>query len=369
MKKWQGLLLGLLVSAAALFLALHNINLTNALQALQNANYIWLVPSAGLAVLGLFVRAIRWRVLLSGRIPLVRSFNILNISYILNNILPARLGDLTRAFLATRTEPPVPVFTSLSTILTERLIDMVLVLLMLGGALLMVPNMPPGVMGVGAMMGLAAVAAFGVLVTLAHRPGWAHAMLGFVLRILPFLEQLNLAEALNRVLDGLTPLTRWRSFLAVMAWTLLAWSFSILTGYLMLFTMFAQPRLDVVVLFIAAASLAIAVPATFASVGPFEWAVIISLVAVYGVNWQALPTTFIMSPLAQRLDTITQLNTVQAKAFSFAVVLHSLNIAVYAAMGAVGLIQEGISLGQVTRGAQRLGADPALPEKSPHTNN
>lgn len=365
MRKWQGLLLGLVVSAATLYLALRSVNLADAMRALESADYIWVLPVAATSVLGLFTRAIRWRVLLSGRLPLPRSFSILNISYILNNILPARLGDLTRAFLATRVAPPVPVFTSLSTIVAERMIDMLLVLLLLAGVLLAVPNMPPGVMGAGAAMGAAAAAALVALIVFARRPAWAHALLAFVLRLAPPLARFNLRDVLDRALDGLEPLAHWRRFLVVMGWTVISWAFSVLSGYILLHTMFTPPRLDAAVLFVAAASLAIAVPATFASVGPFEWSVIISLVAVYGVSWPALPTTFVMTPLAQQIDLVVELNMIQAKAFSFALVLHALNIAVYAAMGAIGLVQEGVTLGQVTRGARRLGVEPPLDSASP----
>jgi hypothetical protein len=304
-------------------------------------------------------------VLLGERIPLRRSFSIVNISYILNGILPARLGEVARAFLATRVTPPIPVFTSLSTILAERIIDMLTVILMLGGALLAIPNQPAGVGSVGLVMGAASVAALGTLITFAHRPAWAHTMLALVLRAVPPLRKLNLDNILDRVLDGLRPLARWRTLLSVLFWTAISWSFSVLAGYLLMFTLYSQPRLDAAALFIAAASLVIAVPATFASVGPYEWSIIVSIVAVYGVNLHDLPGDFVISPLAQNPGAINALMTVQSTAFSFALIVHVLNVSVYAVLGAIGLIQEGISLSQVTRGAERIGAEPPLDLNAP----
>ncbi len=331
MKKWQGLALGLLISVIALYLALRSVNLSDAVDALAGGNYIWVLPAFAFSVVGLFLRAIRWRVLLDGRIPLPRSFSILNISYIVNNILPARLGEVARAFLATRVDPPIPVFTSLSTIVTERIIDMLMVVIMLAGVLLVLPNMPPEVAGVGLTMGVTALVAFTLLVVFARRNDWAHALLRLVLRILPPLERLHLGNMLDRALDGLKPLTNVRGLLAVAFWTVISWVFSVIAGYVLMYALYDNPRWDAAMLFIAAASFAIAVPATIASIGPFEYSVLISLVAVYGDT----PAT-------------------QATALSFALVLHTLNVTTYAIMGALGMVQEGVSLGQVTRGAREI---------------
>jgi uncharacterized protein (TIRG00374 family) len=360
MRRWQGLLIGFVISIAALYFAVRGVKITDALKALAGANYAWVAPTVFIVIAALFTRAIRWRVLLGGRIPLARSFSILNISYIANNILPARLGEVARAFLAARVTPPIPVFTSLSTILAERIIDMLMVVVMLGGVLLTLPNMPREVSGVGTAMGLAALAVFVALMVLARRRGWAHALLKLFLRALPPLRKLGLPGALDRVLDGLQPLTEWRGLFRIAVWTVISWALSVVAAYVLMYTLFDYPRWDAAILLVAAASLAIAVPATVASVGPFEYAVLISLVAVYGVNVQGLPTGSAVSPLAQDPAAIARLTAVQATSLSYALILHAMNVAIYAFMGAIGLIQEGVSLGQVARGARAVSAEQAV---------
>lgn len=347
MKRWQGLLIGLAISVAALYLALRSVNLADAVDALRGADYIWVVPTFALSVGGLFIRALRWRVLLDGRLPLPRSFSILNISYIVNNILPARLGEVARAFLATRVDPPVPVFTSLSTIIAERIIDTLMCVIMIGGVLLVLPDMPPEVTGVGLTLGLASLVAFAMLLVFARRRGWAHTFLNLGLRIAPPLRRLRLDQVLDRALDGLKSLATVRGLLGIGFWTVVGWVFSVTAGYVLMYALYENPRWDAAVLFIAAASFAIAVPATFASIGPFEYAVMISLVAVYGAGMG---------------DT----SAVQSTALSFALILHTLNVTTYAIMGAIGMVQEGVSLGQVTRGARAINAGQhAEPETQP----
>ena len=121
-KRWSSIVLGLVVSVVALALLLRR-DLTGVRDELLDARYWAVLPCMALSVVGLWLRGVRWRVLLNGRLALRHSFHILNVSYFINGVLPLRVGELARAVLAARTEPPVPVLTSLSTIVVERLLE------------------------------------------------------------------------------------------------------------------------------------------------------------------------------------------------------------------------------------------------------
>ncbi|MBC8098981.1 MAG: flippase-like domain-containing protein, partial [Armatimonadetes bacterium] len=96
-KYWRVIVLGLVVSAAAIWMIFRDINpalLWDALQAaFTPSGLLWFAAGALLAVGGLGVRAVRWRILLSGGLPLVRAFHILNIAYLVNGVLPLRAGE------------------------------------------------------------------------------------------------------------------------------------------------------------------------------------------------------------------------------------------------------------------------------------
>src|SRR5574341_1264328 len=128
MKRWQ-FFLGLAVSAVFVWIALRNIDLRKAWLALQSANYWWLIPAVAVYFIAVWARAWRWDYLLRPlkRIPLRTMFPIVVIGYMGNNIYPARIGELLRAYVLKRKEN-VPVSASLATIVIERVFDGVVML-------------------------------------------------------------------------------------------------------------------------------------------------------------------------------------------------------------------------------------------------
>src|SRR5260221_842433 len=117
MKRWQAILLGVLISAAALYYALRGVAWDQLGDVLAHGNYIFVVPTALLAALGLGLRGYRWRALLNYRIEIGHSINILNASYLFNPILPLRLGEVQHVYLATLRQPPTSPLNALRDVL------------------------------------------------------------------------------------------------------------------------------------------------------------------------------------------------------------------------------------------------------------
>ena len=90
----------------------------------MGARYIYVLPTVVFLLLGLVTRAFRWQVLLSGDLPIGRTFSIMNVAYLVNGVLPLRIGEVARIYLATRATPPVPPMKTASTIIVERLLDL-----------------------------------------------------------------------------------------------------------------------------------------------------------------------------------------------------------------------------------------------------
>ena len=128
MKHWQ-FFLGLVVSAIFVWLALRGIDLAKAWEAMRTANYGWLVPAVAVYFVGVWTRAWRWHYLLCPlkQIPLATMFPIVVIGYMGNNIYPARIGELLRAYILKRREG-VAVSAGLATIFIERVFDGVVML-------------------------------------------------------------------------------------------------------------------------------------------------------------------------------------------------------------------------------------------------
>src|SRR3990172_7285601 len=128
MKRWQ-FFLGVAVSALFIWLALRGIDLQKAWQAIQTANYWWLIPAVAVYFVAVWARAWRWDYLLRPlkRVPLRTIFPIVVIGYMGNNIYPARIGEVLRAYVLKRKEG-VPVSASLATVVVERVFDGVVML-------------------------------------------------------------------------------------------------------------------------------------------------------------------------------------------------------------------------------------------------
>ena len=106
---------------------------------------VWVLASVLCALLSLVVRALRWRLLLGG----VKGFRVGSlvsatfIGVMANNLLPARLGEVVRAWvLARREQAPVPAV--LASILVERLLDVIAALVLLGYCLTVTSELGDG---------------------------------------------------------------------------------------------------------------------------------------------------------------------------------------------------------------------------------
>ena len=128
LRRWQ-FWLGIAISALFLWLALRGLRLADVWQAIRGAQYLWLIPGLTAYWIGVWVRSWRWTYLLRPlkRISTRTAFPIVVIGYMGNNILPARTGELLRAYVLRRSEK-VPISGSLATIVLERAFDGVIML-------------------------------------------------------------------------------------------------------------------------------------------------------------------------------------------------------------------------------------------------
>lgn len=116
--------LGFVLSAFFLWLSLKGANWTEVRQAFSTIDYIYLIPFAILTILSNYAKSIRWRYLLMEikNIPLYQMFCIIMISNLILNILPARIGDVARAYLVAK-KYNISKTAVFSSIVVERIFD------------------------------------------------------------------------------------------------------------------------------------------------------------------------------------------------------------------------------------------------------
>lgn len=332
-KRWRIGLLGALVSLAALYFVASQVDVQAFQLALAQARFGFLIPTAFFLLLGLVTRAFRWRVLLSGGLPLRRAFSIMNVAYLVNGLLPLRIGELARIFLATRADIPVPPLKTTSTIIVERLLDLLAVICMMVLALAAGP-IPDELRTAALVSTPMVVIGFIALVLLARNRGLAQRLLGMLTNRVPQWSAdsgapaLRLSRWLDHFLDGLLPLSQTQTLLQALFWTVLSWGFSAVAGYILMFTFYPQASWPATLLYIAAAAFAIALPAVPGNLGPYELSVVLALSAM------GYPE--------------------RSTAAAFAVIVHGINLAIHASTGVIGFVQEGISLEQLSAGVQKM---------------
>ena len=100
-------LLGLLISAVALYLALRNVDWIAVRDALKGANYLYIIPNGLCILFSMWLRAIRWRYMTQAVKPdigLHSLFASTMIGFMVNNVLPLRLGEIARPFSLSQKE-------------------------------------------------------------------------------------------------------------------------------------------------------------------------------------------------------------------------------------------------------------------------
>jgi uncharacterized protein (TIRG00374 family) len=228
---WRGVL-GIVLSVAFLWWALHGIDWGQVAHHLRAADPWLLLVAVVLATLAIAVRAPRWRIILA---PIDRNISLgalwrsTAIGIAINNSVPARVGELARAYALTREAPAVPFSTAFASLAVDRVFDAVAVMLLTLLALLdpAFPKQAAGVsqrvahtLGLGTVFAVVAMVLLYLLVFLPERVIRLYEW--FARRLAPRLEARG-RDALLAFAAGLGVLRSPRRFAAVFAWTLATW--------------------------------------------------------------------------------------------------------------------------------------------------
>lgn len=123
-KKIVSLMLGIILSALALYLAFRNVPFTELIIYIASINYLWIVPSVVLSFIIFALRAYRWQIILASahKVGFWQAFHPLMIGFMLNCVLPGRVGEVARPVVLLRKEK-IPFSTGIATVAAERVFD------------------------------------------------------------------------------------------------------------------------------------------------------------------------------------------------------------------------------------------------------
>ena len=129
MKKYQQLILGLVIASVALYYSLKNVAFEEVISSFKEMDYIYILPSVVMVSLSYVFRAYRWQALLESSLKVNVSglYSPMMVGF-MGNFLPARAAEILRPYLLFQ-KYPIPFSTAFASIVMERLFDMVVLLL------------------------------------------------------------------------------------------------------------------------------------------------------------------------------------------------------------------------------------------------
>jgi uncharacterized protein (TIRG00374 family) len=287
---WRGAL-GIVISALLLWWALHGIHFDEVWSALRRSNIPLFLASSVVATAVVPVRARRWRPILDPiayHLPFGKLWRATAVGVMINNVVPARVGELMRAFALTRETSQVPMPAAIASIAVDRLFDGLAVMILTFAAMLL-PSFPRDARvgdvsavhwaGIGLALMLALMI---VLYAIVVFPNWLIGVYETIAgRVAPKLVAPG-RRALQAFADGLRVLRHGPRFLAVLGWALLLWLMNAFAFWLAFRAVGISAGFGTALFLQGVVAIGVAVPSAPGFFGVFEVAAIIGF-AVYGM--------------------------------------------------------------------------------------
>jgi glycosyltransferase 2 family protein len=277
---WKRILPGLVISVLALAVVFYFADLRQTLAALRRAElgYAALGLLSSFAWLG--VRGIAWRTILQGRARYRHVLLSLAEGYLLNNLLPFRLGEVGRAFLLGR-KANLTFWEVFPTIMIERILDLAFAAGLLLGSLSFVVGLREAE-GTALVVGGLMLVGLAGLYLLARFHATAESWFERLGARFPPLLRFG-GPRLASFFQGLQVLTDPRRFLAAVFWMALNWGLGVVQYYLFIRAFVPEATLLMGALTLAVTSLGIAAPSSPGALGVLELSIIAGL-AVFRVD-------------------------------------------------------------------------------------
>ena len=287
-KRW---LPGAIISIALIAFILNAVDIPTTIAALRDANHTLLLIAALASVAWLIVRGIVWRTLLQNIPSYKDTFISLGEGYLMNNVLPFRLGELGKALLLS--EKSKLSFTEiLPTIVVERIFDLVIAAAILITAVPYVAE-AEGTEQVGYIIGGIVLIAIAALYFIARHQEWTLELFNKLTARIPKLQEIG-GGLLESLLAGLSVFTDGWLFLRFILWMLLNWGIAIFQYTLIIIAFFPQATVIWGLFGLGAAAFGNAVPSLPGAIGTLEAAIGGSLELLSGDLSTALAVALIV---------------------------------------------------------------------------
>lgn len=286
------------------WLAFRNMEWQQIVNAVESANYFYVSLAVFIMVLSHIVRGMRWTMLIRplGFNPSIRNSSMaVFIGYLANLALP-RMGEISRCVVLNRTDK-VPMNSLIGTVITERLIDVVSLMLVLAlnfflefGRLSSFFNehvsskLTNGAADMGKLF-----TAYNIIIILVVLVGLIIGSIVLINKIKHLLLVKKVLALIKGFLEGIAAVTKMKKAWLFIFYTILLWSLYYLTIYVGFYAMGIQDKVGLV------AALTLLVMGSFGFVAPvqggigaYHWAVSAGLMLYGFTQADGLSFAFVM---------------------------------------------------------------------------
>jgi glycosyltransferase 2 family protein len=287
---WRGAI-GLALSALLLWWVFRDVEWALVGRDLRGANIPLVLLSVIVATMVFPLRAMRWRPILdpiAPNLPFGPLWRATTTGFMANSILPARAGELVRAFVLSR-ETPVPFSAAFASLVVDRVFDAVVVILMMVLAMFD-PRFPSDTLiggrpasnyaGSGVIVVLGVAIALYAIVFFPDRLIRIYEV--FARRVAPRFEERG-KVMLRSFADGLSILRHPRRFVVVFLWAAALWLTQAVAFWIMFKALGITAPFSAALFLNGVIMFAVALPSTPGYFGPFEAGAVAGL-GVYGVE-------------------------------------------------------------------------------------
>ncbi len=279
--------IGIAISVVCLFLVFRGIDFAKVFEAMKSVNYLFILFSVILQLTTIWLRAERWKYLLTPikRLTFKHLVPATMIGFMANNILPARAGEFIRAYVIGKKEQ-ISKTSAFATIVIERVFDMLTMLLFLLVVILTLkfPETANGG-GISSLISVSALEKIGIvstlfvlgllafLILLKELPNKTTQFITLLCKPLPASLSHKVLEFVNSFRIGLRVLDTGSHLFWVIFWSFAVWFTAIFGGWMVL-KAFALPLSFMAAMFInVIIAFSAAIPSSPGYVGPFHAAV------------------------------------------------------------------------------------------------
>ena len=275
-------LLSLALAFLLLYFAFRNIDLSTFWDKIEQVDYTWVILSIVLSLLSYYSRAYRWNILLRPlghpHLNVHRTNLAVLVGYLANLAFP-RLGEVTRCGMMKRSDN-VPMSSSIGTVITERVIDLLTLVLLIIVVLFVeydrfiefIGTTVPALQDVSGLFwkGIAAVIIL--------------ALVGFLVFYLIIRKSTKIREFFRQLIDGVLSLRKIDDLPGFILSTLVLWVTYYFMSYLIVFSLPETADLTwmVGVMLLVTGGLALVVPVQ-GGIGTYH-VFISSMLALYAVE-------------------------------------------------------------------------------------